>query len=84
MFDWMALDKVSISSPIDKSFASSGIQMISAPVVPDISTMAVCGNCSMRLLTMLRANSPSWVNFIPAFGKLPSFPTPSFFNDKSR
>ena len=46
--------------------------------------MAVCGNCSMRLLTMFLANSPSWVNFIPAFGKLPSFPPPSFFNDKSR
>ena len=73
-----------MSIPIDCSFRSSGMQMISAPVVPEMSTMAVCGSCSMRLLTMLRANSPSWANLMPACGRLPSSPARSSFSERSR
>ena len=46
--------------------------------------MAVCGNCSMRLLTMFRAKFAQLGELHTGLRQAAVFPDPSFFNDKSR
>ncbi|MPN52716.1 hypothetical protein SDC9_200378 [bioreactor metagenome] len=49
--------------PLISSTFLSGEMMICFFIIPDISIIATCGNCSRRLRITLSANSPSSINF---------------------
>ena len=59
LFRLIAFSMSETERPIACNFSYLGMQSISVPTVPLTSTIAVCGNCSMRFTTTFLANLDS-------------------------